>query len=170
MASDSLARLGASVIAEAFNSYDRFSSKSRIVTVDCILNMQPVVYSDGKHDENVVYAINDGAATILVRAKKDESQVSRRVIKWYDPTTDTPTLLLKLIAEEMDDKDVTEFWIYPDRIESEIKSGLNFSQSFEAIPNVLLERLYEILKKLLKDVNIDEYDSEKPCIHINKEV
>ena len=170
MASDSLARLGASVIAEAMNGYDKPYGKSRVVTADYILNMQPVVYSDEKHDEDVVYAITDGAATILVRAKKNESQVSRRVIKWWDQTTDTPSSLLELIAKELGDEDVTEFCIYPDRIESERKCGLNFSHKYETIPDVLLKRLYGVLKGLLTYVNIDEYDNEKPCIHINKEV
>ncbi len=98
MANDYLARLGASVIANSMNNYDSFKP-TKIVTVDDILSMQPVIFSqDENPDGDTVYAINHASTTILVRFSNSTGELQRKVIKWYNEAAETPTCLLETIA------------------------------------------------------------------------
>ena len=168
MSNDSLATLGAAMIANAFNSYERVLDNGNIITVEEVLKMEPVSFSKKNHAEDNkddVYAINYDGDTILARLDKDQGNVEIRVIRWWDETRETPTDLLERISDAMSSSYIQEIWIYPNKLVE--KSSMLHEYPIK-ISIALLEKLFSILENMLHGVKIDDFDSENPCIHITK--
>ncbi len=168
MSSDSLKKFGAAIIANAINSYkDSLFDTHRIISTEEVLQMSPISYTNSEHDDNDVYAINNRSDTILAHVNAETGKIRIEVIKWWNESDKIPTELLTRISDFMGEKDCKQLWIYPDSIVEKQKSGAEFKHEID-ISAGLLRALHPILKNLLQNVAMDDYDEKNPCIHINK--